>query len=124
MCILAMLFPMIPGPRASRSRIGITRVGINSLKTAVELYRIDHDGKCPKHLDDLIYPPSAHRPGDAVRWKGPYIDFARIPRDEWGNRYLYSVPAPTGEPYEIRSLGEDGREGGRGDAEDLSNLKR
>jgi general secretion pathway protein G len=51
-------------------------------------------------------------------------DVTSIPPDPWGNPYVYHVPGPDGEPYEIVSLGEDGREGGTGDAEDLSSLRR
>ena len=111
--------------RSPKGRIGSAKGQIGNFKTAIELYRVDHGGKAPRRLDDLIYPPSAHRSGDASRWKGPYLqDVTTIPFDPWGNAYRYAVPGPAGEPYEIRSLGEDGREGGTGEAEDVSNLKR
>ena len=128
-CVLAAVLMIACGPRTlaqtPRGQAGSAKAQIGNFKTAIELYRVDHGGKCPRRLDDLIYPPSAHRPSDASRWKGPYLqDVTTIPCDPWGNAYLYSVPAPTGELYEIRSRGEDGRDGGTGDAEDLSNLKR
>ena len=84
---------------------------------------MDHRGKCPSTLDDLILAPVARQA--KTRWKGPYLqDVTQIPADPWGNPYLYAIPGPGGEPYEIRSLGEDGREGGTDYAEDLSSIKR
>lgn len=45
-----------------------------------------------------------------------------IPEDPWGNRYEYVNPGPGNEPYEVICLGADGREGGSGDGEDVSNI--
>jgi len=42
--------------------------------------------------------------------------------DPWGRPYEYLVPGPGKEPFEVISYGADGREGGSGDAADVSNL--
>ncbi|MCC2669331.1 MAG: gspG, partial [Armatimonadetes bacterium] len=75
-------------------------------------------------LQDLVAAPSASG-SEGGQWKGPYLnDVTTIPADPWGNPYLYNVPGPNGQDYEIISLGEDGREGGSGDAEDISSIKK
>lgn len=42
--------------------------------------------------------------------------------DPWGNPYVYLVPGPGREPFEVVSLGSDAREGGTGAAADVSSL--
>jgi type II secretion system protein G len=96
---------------------------ISFFKTAVELYRVDHNGKPPLALRDLIVGPTSG--SGCAQWKGPYLnDITTIPADPWGNLYRYRVPGPEGEAYEIISLGADGQPGGDGAAEDISSWKR
>jgi general secretion pathway protein G len=52
-------------------------------------------------------------------WAGPYLDKS-VPRDPWGNDYVYDAPGPSGLPYGIRSAGSDGTEGGDGNAKDIT----
>ena len=44
--------------------------------------------------------------------------------DPWGHPYQYRSPVDHTPPYEIVSLGSDGREGGSGNAADISNVER
>ena len=41
-----------------------------------------------------------------------------MPKDPWGNEYKYTSPAQNA-PYEIISLGADGKEGGEGPNKDI-----
>ncbi|MEM6363399.1 MAG: type II secretion system major pseudopilin GspG [Planctomycetota bacterium] len=43
----------------------------------------------------------------------------KLPEDPWGNPYEYILPGTSG-PFEVISLGADGREGGEGGDADLS----
>jgi general secretion pathway protein G len=57
-------------------------------------------------------------------WTGPYVqsqsgEFI----DPWGNELVYEVPGPGGLPYAIISYGADGRPGGDGNDEDISNYQ-
>ena len=63
------------------------------------------------------------RPQGAENWNGPYIRGGQLPQDPWGNAYLFRAPVDNGR-YEVLSLGADGREGGAGDAADISSLRR
>ena len=58
------------------------------------------------------------RPGNATSWNGPYLKGGVVPTDPWKHDYVYRSPA-EGAPFEIMSLGSDGREGGTGSAADL-----
>lgn len=125
--ILALLVGLV-APRfmqqAKKGQVGAAKAQIGSFKTAIELYRVDHNGQPPQDLQDLISAPSTSSDGGG-QWKGPYLnDVSSVPMDPWGHPYVYNVPGPNGMDYEIISYGEDGREGGTGDAEDLSNIKK
>ena len=50
-------------------------------------------------------------------WPDGYLD--KLPADPWKNAYEYISPG-TSEPYEVISLGADGREGGEGENRDIS----
>lgn len=94
---------------------------IASFKQGISVYMLDHKGKAPESLEDLIAAPSNASGGG--EWKGPYLDnTVTIPMDPWGNPYIYEAPGPAGQDYEIRSLGSDGRDGGTGEAADLSSI--
>jgi len=43
---------------------------------------------------------------------------SKVPTDPWGNPYVYNVPGENG-PFEVFSLGADGREGGEGEDKDI-----
>ena len=50
-------------------------------------------------------------------WPDGYLD--KVPVDPWKRPYEYISPGST-EPYEVVSLGADGREGGEGENRDIS----
>jgi len=50
-------------------------------------------------------------------WPDGFLN--KVPRDPWKNAYEYISPG-TREPYEVISLGADGREGGEGENQDFS----
>jgi general secretion pathway protein G len=59
----------------------------------------------------LLVPPK-----NVENWRGPYIQKNYIPKDPWGNPYVYRCPGrhnPDG--YDLHSLGPDGQEGGGDD---------
>ena len=50
-------------------------------------------------------------------WPDGFLN--KVPLDPWKNAYEYVSPGST-EPYEVISLGADGREGGEGEDQDFS----
>jgi general secretion pathway protein G len=88
---------------------------IKSIQSSLELYYID-TGNYPSEaagLAALVTPPSGVR-----GWAGPYIDSPQALDDPWGRAYIYKSPGET-RPYEISTLGRDGREGGTGEDRDV-----
>ena len=94
-------------PAADRAALTKARADIATLEQGVELYR----------LDRLTYPTSEQGLNALV--EGRYI--RRLPADPWGNPYRYSAPGPDGRPFLIESWGSDGRDGGSGENEDITN---
>ncbi|MCI5075350.1 type II secretion system major pseudopilin GspG [Oricola sp.] len=99
------------------ARVDSARIQIRNIESAMELY----------YLDNSRYPASAEgiaalslEPADAPRWNGPYLKNADKLADPWGNPYRY-VLEDDGRIV-ITSLGADGKEGGAGDARDITNL--
>lgn len=63
-------------------------------------------------------------PPRPYNWLGPYIEVP-ITQDPWGNEYVYIRPGLHNRyGYDLISFGSDKREGGRGDAEDVTNFVR
>lgn len=57
-------------------------------------------------------------PHEVENWKGPYLKKKFIPKDPWGNDYVYVYPGENGD-YDIISYGADGAEGGDGENADV-----
>jgi hypothetical protein len=51
-----------------------------------------------------------------VMYKG--FSVVHIPKDQWGHEFIYSSNGPS--DFELKSLGSDAREGGIGEAKDIS----
>ncbi|GAP74608.1 general secretion pathway protein G [Pseudoalteromonas sp. SW0106-04] len=79
-------------------------------EAAIDTYRLDV-GRVPKSLEEL-------RDSSERGWDGPYLPKA-IPKDPWGNEYVYKVPGENGRPYGILSYGLDGEPGGNDENEDI-----
>ena len=60
--------------------------------------------------------PDAGRAAKNYR-KGGYLD--RVPKDPWGNAYVYVSPGSHGD-YDISSYGADGAAGGEGEDADIN----
>jgi len=104
------------------------RVDIAKKKTAIVQIRELADAIDMFCADNGFYPPN-DRGLRALVEKGPnvkvwpadgYLKSKTIPRDPWGNEYLYVQPGAGG-PFDILSYGADGREGGNGANGDLTN---
>lgn len=91
----------------------IAKSKITALGGALDLYKLD-TGKYPTTNDGLKALLTA--PSGATGWNGPYVKNADELKDPWHNDLTYRSPGTDNRPYEIVSLGADGREGGEGPA--------
>ena len=83
------------------------RSQIDSFSAALDLYFLDN-GRYPTTAEGMA--ALVQRPGTASAWNGPYLKGGQMPRDPWGNNYMYRSPGQHGQ-YDLYSLGPDGREG-------------
>ena len=100
--------------QVGKSRVKAARAQIDALDKAIEQFRIDV-GRLPTTEEGLAALNVA--PPGLANWDGPYLK-KDVPVDPWGHPYQYKVPGQNG-PYQIVSLGSDGREGGSADAGDI-----
>jgi general secretion pathway protein G len=54
-----------------------------------------------------------------AQWNGPYLE-KQVPRDPWGNDYVYKNPGDRNLPWSVASFGADGKEGGEGQDADIT----
>lgn len=104
--------------RSDEAKVSVAKTQIRNIMSALSLYKLDN-GNFPstsQGLEALVSQPSGYP--EAKNWKsGGYMP--KLPLDPWGNEFLYVSPGSQGE-YDLLSLGSDGREGGDGDAADIS----
>ena len=116
--IIGLIMGLV-GPRVlnylTDARIKATRLQIEALSSALDLYFLD-TGRYPASSEGLT--ALMRRPGNIAQWNGPYLKGDSVPLDPWGNPYIYRSPGERA-PYEIISLGSDGRDGGTGNAADI-----
>jgi general secretion pathway protein G len=93
------------------------KLQIEEFGASLDLYKLDV-GRYPDGQDGLQGLVKAPTGQGGERWRGPYLKKKGVPVDPWGNAYVYSAPGKNG-PYDIVSLGADGREGGEGDNRDI-----
>ncbi len=117
--LAGLIVPRIMG-RPDEARQAKARIQIESLETALKLYKLDN-GSYPtteQGLQALVEPPDVGEPTE--RWReGGYLEKGKIPRDPWSNDYIYLSPGAKGE-YDIISYGADGELGGDGKDRDIT----
>ncbi len=106
--------------RSEEAKVKAARTQIANFRTSLQMYALDN-GQPPSTEQGLealmIEPTSSPKPRS---WK-KLLD--AIPKDPWGNDYIYESPGPNDEEFIIISLGKDGREGGSGDDADIDSLQ-
>jgi len=107
----ALVVPNILG-KVDTARVTAAKTDINSIKQALDLYR----------LDNFKYPTTEQglqalvkRPADPTITNYPTNGYIpTLPKDPWGNPYVYASPGADGREFEIMSYGRDGKPGGEG----------
>lgn len=117
--IVGLVGPRVLGYLAE-SRTKTAKLQIESFNSSLDLFYLD-TGRYPTTSEGLN--ALAERPADVTVWNGPYLKGGRVPLDPWGNPYQYRSPVDHTPPYEILSFGSDGREGGTGNAADISSIE-
>jgi general secretion pathway protein G len=112
--LAAIVVPKLAG-RSEDARIAQAKGDLATFRTALSTYEVDN-GRYPQSdpgLEALV-----RNPGEAKNWKGPYIDRNEIPKDPWGNEYIYLFPGSKNEKsFDLISAGPDGAPGTEDDIE-------
>src|ERR1035441_7148429 len=89
--------------RTKQAQIAATVTQIATFKTALDAYEVDN-GYYPKGKNGLM--DLIQQPRDSQNWRGPYIQSDVIPKDPWGNEYIYECPGRHNpSSYDLSSLG-------------------
>ncbi|HOO77680.1 MAG TPA: type II secretion system major pseudopilin GspG [bacterium] len=101
--------------RIGRGKQAAAQAQIQAFADALEMYYADvYD--YPGSLDGLV-----RAEGSTDGWSGPYLKKQEIPKDPWGNAYIYTKGGAEGADYTIVSYGKDASPGGEGENQDIAN---
>ena len=117
--LAGLIIPRIMGrPEEARRMKG--RIQIESIETALKLYRLDN-GEYPsteQGLEALVESPTVGQLPKAWR-KGGYLEKGKVPKDPWGNDYIYLCPG-LHDDFDLMSYGADGEPGGEDNNADIN----
>ena len=108
--LASIVVPRIVG-RTDTAKRTATAVTIRQLENALKLYRADN-GFYPttdQGLEALVNKPTTSPLPLRYNSDG-YLD--KVPKDPWGNDYIYLSPGIHSRDYDIESFGADGEDGG------------
>jgi general secretion pathway protein G len=118
--LAGLIVPRIIGRPEEAKRLK-AKMQIESLETALKLYKLDN-GLYPtteQGLQALVLAPTSGTVPKNWR-KGGYLEKGKVPKDPWGDEFVYLCPGINGD-YDIISYGADGVQGGEGDNADINN---
>ena len=107
--------------KPGEARVTSARMQVKTLQAALKLYHTEQ-GRFPTQSQGLealvrkpVMPPlPAHYP------EGGYLDTRNLPKDPWGNEFIYLIPGRNGELFEIISYAADGEPEGNAEDADIS----
>jgi general secretion pathway protein G len=108
----AIVLPKFTG-RSQQAKITAAKTQIAQLEVALDAFEIDISRypTTAEGLKALVERPAS----DASEWQQPYLK-RDIPKDPWGNDYVYRYPGQYNENgYDLYSLGPDRKLGGDDD---------
>jgi len=108
--LAAIVVPKFMGAAGTAATTS-AKAQVSSFKTALQLYKLDN-GSYPKTgegLEALLKNSNGRN----------YLEQDVLPKDPWGNPYIYACPGQNGHDFEIVSLGADAAPGGEGENADI-----
>lgn len=114
--VILSLLAVLVGPkiigRSDDAKVADAKVQIRNFETALKLYKLD-SGAFPtteQGLQALVTKPTTGKIPNNYKSEG-YLENKNIPKDPWGNDYVYLSPGEHGD-YDLSSYGADGARGG------------
>jgi general secretion pathway protein G len=115
--IMALVAPRIFG-NLEKANQQLAKARMEQLAGQLEILRLEV-GRYPNAQEGLR--ALLEKPGSMEKWNGPYVKDVAVLKDPWGNDFKYTAPGQNSRPFDILSLGADGKEGGEGEAKDIAN---
>ena len=109
--ILALVASKVFGNK-ERAEYKIAKTALQTLAQKVDNYQLDV-GSYPESLDALVSAPA-----NVDGWLGPYAKADEL-KDPWQHPIDYRQPGDGDKPYQLTSLGADGKPGGEGVKADI-----
>lgn len=104
--------------QTENARVKVTKASLRALDDAVLSFKME-TGRYPTEEEGLSVLIEA--PTDVENYpEGGYLRTKELPRDGWGNDFVYIRYPEGGQAYEIISYGADGEEAGESYNADLS----
>ena len=95
--------------QTDRARVVITKANLKILHSAISQFKME-TGRFPTEDEGLI--ALIEQPNDVETWEpGGYLESTEIPKDGWGNEFIFELYPESGKQFVIRSSGPDGEEG-------------
>ena len=88
------------------------KADIKAIDDAVQSFGVMNMGKYPQSIEDLV---------TEDEYGNSYLKQSSVPKDPWGNEYMYDPPLSSGGKHRIYTYGADGIPGGEGDDKDYDN---
>jgi len=108
--LLATLVVTKVATKIDQARVTTTKANLKSLHSAVNQFKMD-TGRFLSEDEGLM--ELVEQPSDVANWEpGGYLETTEIPKDGWGNEFIYERFPESGKPFVIKSFGSDGEEGG------------
>lgn len=116
--VVAGLYPVVH-VRLDDYRLAKAQEELDELSSALERYKLDNHfyPTTDQGLVALVIMPTTDPVPRNWNQRG-YLADGRVPRDPWGNAYVYSS-RDEARYYELKSLGSDGQPGGEDMAADI-----
>jgi len=118
--LAGLIIPRVMG-RPDEARQAKAKMQMESMESALKLYKLDNSvyPTTEQGLKALVEAPTV---GNVPRnWRqGGYLEKGKVPKDPWGNEFLYVSPGSHGD-FDLTSQGADGVPGGDGANKDIHN---
>ena len=101
--------------QTDKARVTTTKTNLKILHQAITQFKME-TGRLPTEDEGLM--ALIEQPSEIEVWE-PYLDITDIPKDGWGNDFIYELYPESGKPFVIKSFGADGEEGGEAYDADL-----
>ena len=117
--LAGLIVPRIMG-RPEQAKQLKARMQIESISTALKLYKLDN-GMYPTTEQGLQALVEQSTSGNAPKnWrKGGYLEKGKVPKDPWGNEFIYLSPG-IHDDFDIIAYGADGAAGGEDKDADIN----